>query len=128
MAYKFVKDQKYTRRNVYTEIGIPEDTKGGNWDTGYARHGNAWFIFCNIGTTGRTGHDYANAWIGDNLEWYGKTQSHVNQQSIRSMLDSDFDVYVFWRKDNQEPFQFAGIGNAIEIENTRPVKILWAFD
>jgi hypothetical protein len=30
--------EKYRRRDIYRIIGIPEDTKGCNWDTGYNRH------------------------------------------------------------------------------------------
>ena len=60
MLYQFQVGNTYKRRDVYKVIGIPEDTKGGNWDTGYARHENEWFIFCNVGIMGRTGHDYAN--------------------------------------------------------------------
>ncbi|MBD1889186.1 DUF3427 domain-containing protein [Coleofasciculus sp. FACHB-SPT9] len=127
MPYSFQIGHSYTRRDVYRVIGIPEDTHGGNWDTGYARHGNDWFIFCNVGTSGRTGHDYANKWVGDRLEWYGKTNSQLHHPSIQSMLSLDSDTYIFWRENNQQPFIFAGIGNAEEVEDITPVKIIWTF-
>lgn len=125
MRYSFQIGHSYTRRDVYRIIGIPEDTHGGNWDTGYARHGNAWFIFCNVGTSGRTGHDYANQWVGNRLAWYGKTNSQLHHPSIQSMLGMESDTYIFWRENNQQPFLFAGIGNAEGVENTTPVKIIW---
>jgi 5-methylcytosine-specific restriction enzyme A len=127
MPYSFQVGHSYTRRDVYRVIGIPEDTHGGNWDTGYARHGNDWFIFCNVGTSGRTGHEYANKWVGDRLEWYGKTNSQLHHLSIQSMLSLDSDTYIFWRENNQRPFIFAGIGNAEEVENITPVRIIWKF-
>lgn len=128
MPYLFQTGHNYTRRDVYRIIGIPEDTHGGNWDTGYARHNNDWFIFCNIGTSGRTGHEYANRWIGNRLEWYGKTNSNLRHKSIQSMLSKDTNKYIFWRENNQQPFIFAGIGILERIEDISPVKIVWKFE
>ena len=127
MSYSFQTGHSYTRRDVYRIIGISEDTHGGNWDTGYARHGNDWFIFCNVGTSGRTGHDYANQWVGNRLKWYGKTNSKLHHLSIQFMLSVDSDTYIFWRDNNQQPFVFAGIGNVEEVKNTTPVNITWVF-
>ncbi len=41
--YHFQVDHRYTREDVYKIIGIPVDTKGGNWDTGYNKYKNG---FC----------------------------------------------------------------------------------
>ncbi len=128
MVFPFKVGHKYTRRDVYRIIGISEDTHGGNWDTGYASHRNDWFIFCNVGTSGRTGHDYANQWFGNRLEWYGKTNSQLHHPSIQSLLSINNNTYIFWREENLQPFVFAGIGNAEKVENTIPVKIVWAFE
>src|SRR5438128_1246571 len=95
MPFRFIVGHLYKRRNVYRIIGIPEDTKGGNWDTGYARHGDDWFVFCNIGIPGRTGHDYNNHWIGNHLLWYGKTNTTKQQPAIRSILSGKGNVYIF---------------------------------
>lgn len=126
--YPFRIGEKYRRRDVYGVIGIPEDTKGGVWDTGYARHENDWFIFCNVGIAGRTGHDYANQWIGDDLKWYGKTTSHLGQPSIQAMLNRENNTYVFWRESNEQPFIFAGIGISKAERDSVPVEIIWTFD
>lgn len=128
MAYLFQTGHTYTRRDVYRIIGISEDTHGGKWDTGYARHHDDWFIFCNIGTSGRTGHDYANRWIGNRLEWYGKTNSKLYHKSIQSMLNEDTNKYIFWRENKQQPFIFAGIGIAEKFDEMSPVKIVWKFE
>ncbi|WP_375472506.1 DUF3427 domain-containing protein [uncultured Nostoc sp.] len=128
MVFSFKVGHSYTRRDVYRIIGISEDTHGGNWDTGYASHGNDWFIFCNVGTSGRTGHNYANQWFADRLEWYGKTNSQLHHPSIQSILSRNNNTYIFWREENLQPFVFAGIGNAEKVENTIPVKIVWTFE
>lgn len=128
LQYLFQVGFSYTRRDIYRVIGISEDTHGGNWDTGYAPYKNDWFIFCNIGTSGRTGHDYANQWIGNRLEWYGKTNSKLHHPSIQSMLRTHTNTYVFWRENNQKPFIFAGIGIAEKVEDTIPVKVIWKFE
>lgn len=127
MQYEFQVGQHYRRRDVYRVIGIPEDTKGGNWDTGYARHGDSWFVFCNVGTAGRTGHDYANEWIDRELHWRGKTGSTSNQPSIRAMTSPSTETYIFWRDNNEGPFTFAGRGRARAIEECVPVKVVWSF-
>jgi 5-methylcytosine-specific restriction enzyme A len=128
LQYSFQVGYSYTRRDIYRVIDIPEDTRGGVWDTGYARHKNDWFIFCNIATPGTTGHDYANQWLGDRLEWYGKTNSRLNHKSIQSILSSDSNTYIFCRENNQKPFTFAGIGSVEEVEDTVPVKVMWIFE
>ncbi|MEO0315851.1 MAG: hypothetical protein RI928_2307 [Pseudomonadota bacterium] len=40
--------QPYARKDVYRVLGLLENTKGGNWDTGYTSHGADFFIFCGV--------------------------------------------------------------------------------
>ncbi|HEU0079913.1 MAG TPA: DUF3427 domain-containing protein [Longimicrobiaceae bacterium] len=127
MPYPFRQDRPYSRRDVYRMIGIPEDTKGGNWDTGYARFGEDFFVFCNVGTSGRTGHDYQNHWDGENLVWYAKNGTRRNQPTIQRITAPSSVVYLFWREDNQAPFSFAGLAHAESIEDTSPVRVTWSF-
>jgi 5-methylcytosine-specific restriction protein A len=127
--FQFRVGDKYRRRDVFQVIGIPTETKGGNWDTGYNKHGDDWFVFCNIGTAGRTGHDYGNRFIGDDLLWYGKTGSRADHPSIRSLTDGHGKVYLFYREDDREPFVYAGSAFAKQIDpNKVPVEVLWSFD
>lgn len=125
MVFPFEVGQIYKRRDVFKIIGIPEDTKGGDWFTGYARHDNDWFIFCNIDVEGRTGHDYDNKFVGEDLLWRGKNESHIQQKSIISMVGPIGNVYIFVRFDNNAPFNFMGCGKPIAIFETKPVTILW---
>jgi 5-methylcytosine-specific restriction enzyme A len=54
--YNFIVDKEYKRKDIYRVIGLPENTKGGNWDTGYNKYNNDYFIFANIGIPGTCPH------------------------------------------------------------------------
>lgn len=119
----------YSRKDIYRIMNVPSEQQRGNWDTGYNRFGLDWFIFANINTSGRTGHDYPNRFIGNDLEWYGKKHSKLSQPAIQSMLRPKGKVYIFVREDNRNPnFVYVGNGRAKEAFDTSPVKIIWSFD
>jgi 5-methylcytosine-specific restriction enzyme A len=126
MPYPFEIGQRYARKDVLKVIGL-QDPMGGNWYTDYASHGKDFFIFCNVGTTGRTGHDYQNEWQGPDLVWYAKTGTHVAQETMQRLLDGKRDIYVFWRRDNSAPFTFAGLARPTRVTTTTPVKVIWKF-
>jgi 5-methylcytosine-specific restriction protein A len=118
----------YSRKDLYESLAIPFSKQGGDWLNGYHRHGSDYYIFCNIGLPGRTGHDYPNQWDGDRLIWHGKGKSHFNQMSIRDLISKDFRVFVFYRADDRAPFTFAGIGNPLpHLDSKLPVRIDWVF-
>lgn len=71
----------YTRNDIYEFLGLSDAERGGDWLNGYHRHGNDYYVFCNVGVPGRTGHDYDNHWKGERLVWHGKTQSHSSRTS-----------------------------------------------
>jgi 5-methylcytosine-specific restriction protein A len=125
--YPFEAGRKYTRSDVFAQIGIP-DPEGGPWYTGYTRHGDDYFIFCGVGTAGRTGHDYHNRFIGSDLIWYGKNGSKRGQPDIERLLSPSTVVYVFYREDDRSAFTFAGIGRAKAIQDdSSPVEVTWRF-
>ncbi len=128
MRFHFVPGQSYTRRDVFRAIGVPQDTRGGNWFTGYHHHHNEHFIFTNVGAPGRTGHNYHNAWEGDRLRWFGKTDSQLSHPTIRDMLKPGADVHLFWRDSNKSPFLYAGLARPAEVKDSNPVEVLWAFE
>lgn len=117
---------QYTRQDVFRILGIP-DPGGGNWYTGYNAHDGDWFIFCGVGTPGRTGHDYNNHFRGDELVWYGKTGSRLEQPSIQDLIKPSTNVYIFYREDNRSPFTFAGLGRAKQTKDVSPVEVVWSF-
>jgi 5-methylcytosine-specific restriction protein A len=57
----FVVGRQYTRADIFDALGIRPHPTGGNWFTGYNRHGDDWYVFAHIQAAGRTGHDYHNA-------------------------------------------------------------------
>lgn len=125
--HPFVVGEEYRRRDVYRIIGISEETRGGNWETGYNRHEGDWFLFCNIGIPGRSGHDYPNYFVGDDLHWSGKTNSSLQHQSIQDMISGEVDVYVFTRTGIRDPFVFAGTATPHRVVDSTPVEVLWRF-
>lgn len=129
MERPFGVGEKYSRKDIYKILKVPPERREGNWNTGYNRYEDDWFIFANVNTEGRTGHDYANKVIGNSLEWYGKVGSKITNPSIQSLINPRGKVYIFTREDNRKPeFYFAGIGRAKEVDDTIPVRILWSFD
>ena len=124
----FERGAKYTRPDVKERAGLPRNAKGGNWDTGVVEHENEFIIFTNVGTEGRTGHDYGNRWEGSCLLWFHKGGSHLGWPSVQKLLEPRCSVHVFWRTSNAASFEYAGTGTAVEVVDTSPVQILWSFE
>lgn len=126
--YAFIVGHHYTRKDVYRIVNVPEGKRGGNWYTGYTRFGTDSFLFANVGTAGRTGHDYPNRFIGNELVWYGKNGSKLSHSSIQSLIFPKGNVFIFVREDSQDPkFLYIGGGKAKEYYDTTPVNIIWSF-
>ena len=123
----FVVGKSYSRADVFNELGLRPHPIGGNWFTGYVRHDDVFYVFTNVGSPGRTGHDYGNRWEGSRLRWYGNIGTRQSQPQIQLMLDPGIPVHVFWRSDNSLPFQYAGLAIPLEVKDTTPVEVLWAF-
>ena len=126
--FKFDRARRYSRPDIKEQAGISRKAKGGNWDTGIVEVAGIFLIFANVGTKGRTGHNYSNRWEGDCLRWYHKNGSHLGWQSVQRLLEARPIVHIFWRISNEGPFDYAGIAKATEIADTSPVEILWSFD
>lgn len=124
---QFALGHQYSRADVKAIAGLPRSSKGGDWDTGIVEHAGVFMIFTNVGTEGRTGHDYANAWEGAALRWFHKRGSHLGWKSVDRLLAPGAQIHVFWRTDNESPFTYAGAASPIEVADTSPVEILWAF-
>lgn len=128
MSESFIVGSEYTRNDIYEILRLPQDQRGGDWLNGYHRHNQDYFIFCNVGVPGRTGHDYDNYWDGEKLVWYGKRQSHFGQQTIKNLISGEYRVLIFYREVDRAPFTYAGIGVPIPHPDTeRPARIDWVF-
>jgi 5-methylcytosine-specific restriction enzyme A len=125
--YEFVIDNKYSKQEIYIICSVPKHKQGGNWNTGYHQYEGDWFIFCNVGVAGRTGHDYENRFVGKELVWYGKNKCNVKHSSIQSMLQPAGNIFIFHRYGDRDPYTFNGKGIAIAHKPTTPVEITWSF-
>jgi 5-methylcytosine-specific restriction protein A len=128
LDYGFIVGHKYTKADIYKICNVPASKQKGNWNTGYTNYKGDWFIFCNVGVPGRTGHDYQNRFAGDELVWYGKTASHIGQESIQSMIQPRGEIFIFYREEDRNPFTFAGKARATSHKPTVPIEITWSFN
>jgi putative restriction endonuclease len=117
----------YSREGIQDLLGVPAKRRGGIWNTGYARYDGVAYVFCNVGIAGHTGHDYPNRWDGEELIWYGKTGSTVDQPLMRAMISGRVPVNVFWRGQLERPFSYAGIGRCVGVQDVSPVEVRWRF-
>jgi 5-methylcytosine-specific restriction protein A len=116
----------YSRSDIYRILRIPKSQQGGDWLNGYHRHGSDYYVFCNVGTAGRTGHDYENRFEGDRLIWFGKRTSTFAQESIKNLISGDYRVLVFVRDNDRSKFTFLGLGTAVpHYDSSSPVRIDW---
>lgn len=123
----FKVEQQYTKKDLYRILNVPEDQQGGNWNTGYNQYQGNYYLFCNIGVPGRTGHDYDNYWDGDELIWSAKAKTTLHQPSIKSLLDISTNIFVFTRRDSSMPFTYEGRAIAWSYKDITPVQIRWRF-
>jgi len=121
----FVIDAQYTRKDIFQLIGVPPNTRGGKWDTGYFTHNNDYYLFVNIGIAGRTGHNYNNEFKGDLLHWVAKNNTKISHPTIQRLLHPAGFVYIFYRTDSRSPFMYAGTGIPIDYQATIPVRVTW---
>lgn len=125
----FRPDNSYTKNDIYRILSVPKSRQKGAWNTGYTFYDGDFFIFANINTTGRTGHDYNNYWDEDIFVWEAKNKSHLGQDSIQKIINPPAGQrnFLFTREDNRSPFIFEGTVEVARYEDTSPVKIWWKF-
>jgi 5-methylcytosine-specific restriction enzyme A len=123
--YRFKVGKQYTRDDVFGVLGM-ENPRGGPFFTGYASRDDDWFIFCGVGTPGRTGHDYKNHFVGKDLVWFAKTNTTLSQDQIQKLINTAGDVYIFFRENDRDPFTFAGCARPKAVKDTSPVEVLWS--
>ena len=116
----------YTRADVKELAGLPRSAKGGPWDTGIVEHDGEFLIFANVGTAGRTGHDYDNGWEDGDFRWYHKTGSRLSWPSVEKLLEAESTVHLFWRSSSTERFTYAGRVRATEYVESSPVEVKWS--
>lgn len=121
---RFTPGERYSRFDVMRALGL-EPKMGGNWFTGYNRHGDEWFLFPSVGDAGRTGHSYANRWIGDQLEWYTKKNHPLSYPSVQALVSPGAVVHLFTRNDNRDSFEYHGLVEPAEKFDEPTARIIW---
>lgn len=53
----FKSKELYSRKDLYKILNVPVDRQKGNWNTGYHKYDNKYYIFAGIEIAGRTGHN-----------------------------------------------------------------------
>lgn len=124
----FITGKQYTRAEIYNILNLPEEKRGGDWNTGYHKSGNFWFLFAAVGTSGRNGHNYRNFWIGNQLVWRGKTDSSLEHKTIKDLLHKDSTVLIFTRSKDRDPFTYQGKAVPLSVQDTKPVTVFWGFE
>ncbi|MBY5538712.1 HNH endonuclease [Rhizobium leguminosarum] len=127
MAFRAEQGRLFTRAEVQDILNVPADVRGGDWSTGYTEYEDEFFVFCNIGVAGRTGHDYNNHWENDVLVWSAKNGTHLGQPQIAKLLSGQFPVHIFYRSEDRSPFVYAGEGHPAQVDDVQPVRVHWSF-
>ncbi len=122
---KFVVGNKYSRADIYEILSVPRELQGGDWNTGYHKYENVWFIFSTLEDQGRTGHDYKNILSDTDFTWYGKNGSKASHPSIQDIVSNESRTLLFTREKNREPFVYRGHLALVGTEDQVPVKISW---
>lgn len=126
MKFPFSIGEAYSRKNVKAIIGhLEPDSVGGIWATGYVSFDGCYFIFANLGTAGRTGHEYPNLLVNNSLYWFSSGAS-IHTPTLMRMMSGDHEVYIFTREDsNNVEFVFQGLGYVTDYEDTKPAHVVW---
>lgn len=125
--HSFNIEQKYSRKEIRKLLGYSEPEKiGGIWSTGYVRHEDEFFIFTNILSAGRTGHNYGNRIKGNILYWYAKENTTFNTPTIQKMVSGEYPVHIFIRENSNDPkFEYKGLGIMLDYEDIKTAAISW---
>lgn len=123
----FDTNSPYSREDVWKKYNLYSGRmpKGGNWFTGYTVEGSDLLAFLNIGTAGKTGHDFANSYDEKSKQviWFGKTASHSKQNTFKKLLTGDLKLHLFARWNTKDvKFIYLGVGQVVDYQDHYPVE------
>lgn len=125
----FIVDKLYSRQDIYDILSVPVEKRKGSWNTGYRQYNGEYYVFVNINTMGRTGHNYNNHWENNLLYWRAKNGSKITDLSIKNMISTSYKVHIFTRTDSKNTyFIYQGLGIPERVEDTSPVTVYWRFE
>ena len=121
----FVKDITYSRDDIYRlYYGKPlKPQSGGNWHSGYVKVKNELLVFMNIGTPGRTGHNFPNSYDHEIqiAEWFSKPGMRSQTGICHELVSRQIRPHFFARWDNKDPhFTYLGEGTVIDYADGHP--------
>ena len=115
----------YTRKTIWKQVHTElEYPNGGPWATGYVQEGEDLLAFANIGSSGRTGHNFPNHFDDSTkkMEWYGKPNAHSEQPTFRKLFQGKTKLLMFARWDSSSPL-FTYLGNPKILKFTNDIKV-----
>ena len=116
---KFIKNNNYTREEIWSAAGMSGKQEFNFARTGYGRIGDNVFAFINIGFKGHAEKIFENKFDEETetLIWYGKKKSHSQQPLIINIIEGEFNLYCFARWDNAPEFRYLGIGKVLDYKD-----------
>lgn len=120
-------DKKYTRKEIMAGLGVV-DTGGGAWYTGYVRHDDEHYIFCNIQAEERTGQNYNNYFDGDELVWHTRKGAKISKGVAARLISNTSTTHIFYREDNRTFFSYLGPATALNWLEGESVEVRWGFN
>ena len=121
MTDELIVNNSYTRKEIWNYFHPNKPwPNGGPWTTGYTNVDNHLIAFANIGTSGRTGHDFPNEYnfSSKNMTWFGKPNAHSEQPTFKRLFDGLDSLLMFGRWDNKDTyFNFLGFPKITSYED-----------
>jgi 5-methylcytosine-specific restriction enzyme A len=120
--------ERYTKKDLYKILRVPDDKRKGAWDTGYRKWENNFYIFSNVGVSGRVGQNYNNRWDGDDFIWYAKSNAKPKSKQILELQSTQTPIFLFTRTDNRLPFIYHGevVAKTVKYPDEEPIQITWS--
>ena len=119
----YVSGKEYTRKSIMLGLGVTDT--GGAWFTGHIRHMNEHYIFCNITSESRTGHNFFE---GADLVWHSRKGANLTNGVAADLISNTLPVHIFCRLNNRFPFSYYGMATALSWSQGESVQIKWRFN
>jgi len=129
---------EYGKTDIYELLNVPKIQQGGKWNNGYCQHDENWFIFTNIGMSGKglagsrnegkheKEFDYDNRIDNSgNLLWEARNQSQLRHESIQKLKNSKPYIFIRTKNTTKNKWEFIGQGVCEWVEDVSPVKFKW---
>ena len=109
--------------NIVNPNTINKKKVGGKYATTDYVHESLGYILLNIGTPGRTGHEFDNRYNPklNTVTWFGKPRSTSLHKNIKKLITKKIKPYIFVRWNNREKYKFVGRGITLGFIDNVPI-------